>query len=195
MKTHWRDEALLIEEEDKPVQTKSLFISAGHSNTDPGAVGNGYSEADIVLELRDLLAEELRQRGVEFSKDGDKGTNLPLSQAWKMAAQHDIAVEFHCNAFHTASATGVEALCDESNAIVAGKLCKAVVDATGLSNRGVKDESVGQHSRLAFISSGEGIIMELFFISNPNDVRAYLDNKQSVVTNLADVLEEAVMGE
>jgi N-acetylmuramoyl-L-alanine amidase len=31
----------------------SLFLSAGHSDSDPGAVGNGHTEADIVLAFRD----------------------------------------------------------------------------------------------------------------------------------------------
>ena len=53
------------------MQSKSLFISAGHSGADPGAVGNGHTEASIVLEFRDLLAEALRARGVEFSRDGE----------------------------------------------------------------------------------------------------------------------------
>jgi len=35
------------------LQTKSLYISAGHSHSDPGAVGNGHTEADIVLAFRD----------------------------------------------------------------------------------------------------------------------------------------------
>ena len=34
-------------------QTTSLFISAGHSHADPGAVANGHTEADIVLAFRD----------------------------------------------------------------------------------------------------------------------------------------------
>src|SRR5690554_4284596 len=67
-----------------PMQTKTLFISAGHSDADPGAVGNGYTEADIVLEFRDYLAEALRARGVEFRKDGEPGQNLPLARAWRM---------------------------------------------------------------------------------------------------------------
>lgn len=30
---------------------KYIFISAGHSHTDPGALGSGVREADIVLEF------------------------------------------------------------------------------------------------------------------------------------------------
>ena len=80
-------------------QPKSLFISAGHSDSDPGATANGVTEADVVLEFRDLLASYLKGR-VAFDMDGSAGKNLPLSEAARMASSHDIALEFHCNAFN-----------------------------------------------------------------------------------------------
>ena len=33
----------MIKDAEEIMQTKTLFISAGHSDTDPGAVGNGYT--------------------------------------------------------------------------------------------------------------------------------------------------------
>lgn len=39
------------------MQSKTLFISAGHSRTDPGAVGNGHTEADVVLAFRDAVCK------------------------------------------------------------------------------------------------------------------------------------------
>ena len=181
--------------ENTVLQTKSLLISAGHSNTDPGAVGNGYTEAGIVLDLRDKLKEALLQRGVVSRKDGGAGQNLPLSEAIKIAEEVDVAVEFHCNSFDKPSATGVEVLCHPKDTTLAGKLCNAISKATGLFNRGVKGEDSGQHSRLGFISKGGGLIVELFFLSNPNDVKAYMDNKQAVIEAIADVLVEAVTEE
>src|SRR5690554_6315344 len=68
------------------LQTKSIFIAAGHSDADPGAVGNGFTEADIVLEFRDLVAIELRRLGMHFVKDGSPGENLPLRDAIRLAA-------------------------------------------------------------------------------------------------------------
>ena len=174
------------------MQTKTLFISAGHSDADPGAVGNGYTEANIVLEFRDLLAEALRARGVEFSKDGEPGQNLPLSKAWRMAAEHDIALEFHCNAFHTPKATGVETLSRPSNMELGLSICRAISKTLGIANRGAKGEGSGQHSRLAFVSSGGGIIVELFFISNPDDVAKYQRWKLQLAEVLADLLAEEV---
>lgn len=174
------------------LQTKSLLISAGHSSTDPGAVGNGYTEADIVLDLRDNLRQRLDERGVNARIDGGADQNLPLSEAIKIAKEVDIALEFHCNSFHKPSATGVETLCAPKDTTLAGKVANAISEATGLFNRGVKGESSGQHSRLGFISKGGGIIVELFFLSNPNDLQAYMDNKEAVVDAIADVLVEAV---
>jgi len=173
------------------LQTKSLFISAGHSETDPGAIGSGYTEADIALEFRDMLADELRGK-VVFAKDGDRGTNLPLGEAWRMAKTRDVAVEIHCNAFTNPAATGVETLSAREHYSLGEALCKAVTDTLGIANRGAKGESSGQHSRLAFISRGNGIILELFFITNPDDVAAYQRHKTALAQAVARVLIEEV---
>jgi len=174
------------------MQSKTLFISAGHSDADPGAVGNGHTEASIVLEFRDLLAEALRARGVEFSRDGEQGQNLPLAKACKAAAEHDIALEFHCNAFHKPAATGVETLSWPGDMDLGLRLCKTISETLGINNRGAKGEASGQHSRLAFVSRGGGIIVELFFISNLDDVAKYQRWKLQLAEVLADLLAEEV---
>lgn len=169
---------------------KSIFISAGHSHTDPGALGSGAREADIVLEFRDLLANALEYRGIPFTRDGRKGENLPLSQAVKMAAEADIAIEFHCNAFSNPSASGVETLSGPEHLELGARICEVVSKTLGIRNRGAKGEASGQHSRLAFISRGRGIIVELFFISNPDDMVKYQRRKMTLAEELADLLEE-----
>lgn len=174
-------------------QTKSLFISAGHSFSDPGAVGNGFSEADIVLEFRDMLADELTDRGIAFTKDGIYSQNLPLRDAITLAKGKDIALEFHCNAFTKPTATGVETLSRIHHYPLANKICSLISDTLGIANRGAKGEASGQHSRLGFISKADGIIVELFFISNPKDVESYQKNKQLLAARLANLLVEEVL--
>lgn len=171
------------------MQTKTLFISAGHSDTDPGAVGNGHTEADIVTQFRDIVADELEGR-VTFSTDGRRRQNLSLRKAIDMAARHDVAVEFHCNAFSNPAATGVETLGGDMQ--LGEALCEAVSDTLGIANRGAKGEASGQYSRLGFVSRGGGIIIELFFISNPNDVAAYFRHKQALAQAVARVLIDEV---
>lgn len=172
------------------LQTRTLFISAGHDDLDPGAVGHGYTEADIALEFRDLLANYLRPR-VVFSKDGARDQNLPLRTAVKLAAKHDVAVEFHCNAFN-GTATGVETLSRPEDYALGNRLCAAISEALGIANRGAKPEGSGQHSRLAFASQGGGIIVELFFIDNRSDLDRYFANRQAVIESIGGVLIDEV---
>lgn len=172
------------------LQTETLFISAGHSHADPGATGHGVTEADIVLEFRDLLADYLRSR-VVFAKDGQRGQNLPLSTAAKLAGKHDIAVEFHCNAFN-GRATGVETLSGDEHKPLGDALCAAISRCLSITNRGAKGEASGQHSRLAFIRTGGGIIVELFFIDNKQDQAKYIANRARLVEAVGDVLVDAV---
>lgn len=182
-----------------PNQSKSLFISAGHSESDAGASreydGRLWTEACIVLEFRDMVAKYLSEASIVFEMDGGVGENLPLTEAIKRAKDHDVAVEFHCNAFNTGHASGVETLSSESNMVLGGKLCEAVAASMGARNRGAKGEASGQHSRLGFISKGGGIILELFFITSPRDFNAYQDNKEAVAKAVADVLIKEVRDE
>ena len=57
----------------------------------------------------------------------------------------------------------------------------------GIKNRGAKPEVSGQHSRLGFVQAG-GLIVELFFITNPDDMAAYQAKKWLVGKAIADVL-------
>lgn len=174
------------------MQNKSVFVSAGHSDRDPGAVGNGYSEADVVLKLRDDIVEYLNAKGIVVTRDGSQGENLPLARAIEIAQEHDFSIELHCNSFVDPRATGVETLNDPYFDQEGKVLCEAVASALGIDNRGVKGEGSGQHSRLGFISKGGGIILELFFLSNPDDLRSYKNNYRRLVTTLGDAIIEEV---
>lgn len=171
------------------MQTKTLFVSAGHSDSDPGAVGNGHSEADIVTRFRDMVCDELEGR-VKFERDGVRGQNLKLKQAIEMASRHDVAVEFHLNSFSNPAATGVETLGGDKE--LGEALCEVVSDTIGIANRGAKGEASGQHSRLGFVSRGGGIIVELFFITNKSDMAAYYRHKDALAQAVARVLIDEV---
>lgn len=167
---------------------KTLLISAGHSVKDPGAGGNGLHEADVVTELRNIVSFYLGRANMPHTVDSDSLTkNLPLAQAIKLARKADIAVEFHCNASDDPAATGVETLGGPADLAQGKAICKTIAKVLGIKNRGAKPEASGQHSRLGFVQAG-GLIVELFFISNPNDVAVYQAKKWLVGKAIADVL-------
>ncbi|MES2533328.1 MAG: N-acetylmuramoyl-L-alanine amidase [Pseudomonadota bacterium] len=171
---------------------KTVYLSAGHSTTDPGAVGNGLKEADVAVEVRNAVAGHLRAMGVTCEVDAEGAGNLPLKDAMKGARRHKIAVEFHCNAAANPAATGVETLQAPKDKGLGTALCAAIASALKIKNRGAKPENAGQHHRLGFVQAG-GVIVELFFISNPADVKAYKDRKQALGLAIAEVLADAAI--
>lgn len=169
---------------------KHIFISAGHSDADPGACANGLREADVVTEFRDMVAHYLAEAGVTFTRDGSKGENLTLKQAIAMMPSRGISVEFHLNAAENKQATGVESLSRDNLKPLGEKLCAAISERLSIKNRGANGESAGQHTRLAFVSAG-GLILELFFVTNVADVESYKAKKWLVAKDVAQILIDA----
>ena len=141
-----------------------------------------------MLEFRDLLADALEYHGVDFTRDGSQGENMPLQFAIKCAKQAGLALEFHCNAFSKPTASGVETLSASHHRPLCAEICAVVAEVLEIPNRGPKGEASGQHSRLGFISRGGGIIVELFFISNPRDLAQYQVFKHQLAGRLAELL-------
>ena len=176
---------------------KKVLVSAGHctiknSNYDSGAVGNGFLEANEALRLRDATAKNLREKGVTVLEDGADGISEPLTKAIALARQADVAVEFHFNAGPSA-ATGIEILAKLNKKSLSQKLGLAIATATGLKLRGEvgwKRDDSGPHKRLGFCESG-GLIIEVCFISNAGDMKAYQKNFDAIARNVADVLATA----
>lgn len=166
---------------------RKIIITAGHSNDDPGATNGVLTEAHIVTDFRNMVAHYLREAGADFDTDGSGHSNLPLQYAIKLVTPGSLAVEFHCNAFSHPTATGVETLSNIAMQPFGARLCEVVSTCIGIRNRGAKDEGSGQHSRLGFVRAG-GLILELFFISNPADVRAYMDKKWVLARSVANAL-------
>ena len=176
-----------------------ILISAGHSNTDSGAVntkvlnpeGKIYRETDIATDMRNMVALYLKKAGVPHKTDGLDRVNLPLNQAGKLAEGTKVAVEFHCNAFSDPKAKGVEALAQTKDKQLSKELCAAVskhmLSPVRGSDGGWKDQGSGQHSRLYFVQKG-GIILELFFLSNPKEIARWEEVKWLVAREVADVL-------
>ena len=171
--------------------TKTVTLTAGHSNTDPGAVNGNDREADIAQDMRNIVASILRNDyGLEVKTDGEGKGNLPLREAVKLIRGSDVAIEFHTNASANKSATGIEALSTPKNRRWCQVLSKAVADASGWKLRGeggFKPDNAGQHSRLAYAQAG-GIVFEPFFISNDADLKLFKERKWIICRAVADAV-------
>ena len=149
-----------------------ITVTAGHSNTDPGAVNGKYKEAELVRNFRNAVAHYLLSAGVTIKTDGTGTINLPLNNAIALAKGASIAVEFHMNAATSKQANGIETIALPKDKKLAQELSKAVADAFGSRLRGDNgwiDQSQSARGKLGFISNG-GLIVELGFISNEEEL-------------------------
>lgn len=178
---------------------KRIFVTAGHDPVlDPGACANGVREADLTVELRDLVVRELLAigSGAVIYTEPPRTT---LTQVWTWlfgkVTNNDIAIDIHFNAA-SFEAFGCEVfyrvppVANELD--FAERLMNAVADAALLKKRGIKPESQSQHKKLwifnhAFIRPMAALI-EVCFITNLQDLKVYQANKVAVAKAIAKVL-------
>lgn len=168
-----------------------ITVTAGHGDGDPGATYGGMTEADLMAELRDLVAARLREAGHEVRTDGEGRVNRALTYAVQLIGGSDVAIELHTNAAENPAATGVEVIALPRQREAAQRVARAIANCLGLRLRGAAgwiDQSMSARGRLGFVSRG-GMVVEVFFLSNAEDRGAYLVSREAV----ADAIAEAVM--
>ena len=166
-------------------------ITAGHSNTDPGAVGNGFKEAELAAELRNIVALKLRALGHTVVTDGTGTVNQPLTTAIALIRGSAVALEIHFNAA-TPTAKGVETIALPKDKALAQKLSQAIAAVLETPVRGDKgfiDQTKSARGKLGYINAG-GLIIETCFISNANEIAVYQAKKWLVASAIAKTLDE-----
>jgi N-acetylmuramoyl-L-alanine amidase len=130
---------------------KTIAIDAGHGGEDPGAIGPGGTyEKDVVLSMALQLAKRLRSKlgwNVVLTREGDYF--VPLAERVKKAraAQADLFVSLHADAFFTPTARGasVYALSEKGASSAAAKWIankENSSDLVGGLNIGSKDKQL-----------------------------------------------------
>lgn len=170
-----------------------IFLSAGHHNADPGAIGNGYREADLARELRELTVAEIKRIGGSVIVDKDYET-LGQYISRIRPGSGSVLCELHFNASVDPSDSGSECLYPESGGLesreLAGIISKTLSLSMGINNRGAKSERKSARGSLAILRTAAGIsvLPEICFISNANDMRSYQQKKYQIAAALAHLL-------
>jgi N-acetylmuramoyl-L-alanine amidase len=174
-----------------------IYISAGHNpkglRPDPGAIGNGFHEADLTVEFRNLVVAILRGKKIEVITDKDDerlGTYLERIKT----GNGSVVLEFHFHAAASATATGTTALIGNDADRLDKAFAKELVDANasilGIKNRGVKTEADSHRGSLGLMrEQGTVALLELCFISNSEDLRKYQQNKNASASKIAEIVE------
>ncbi len=156
------------------------LLDAGHGGDDPGAVNDaeGLAEEDITLAVVKRLGEKLEEAGhaVLYTRIGDTYISPParlaLIRKWKPGA----FISVHCNASKNDSAHGTETwYADENDLELAQNIQAAMIEATGLADRGVKKDVRG----LAVLKDYDtpAVLVEIGFIRSEEDVDVITDTE------------------
>ncbi|UFU00249.1 N-acetylmuramoyl-L-alanine amidase [Radiobacillus kanasensis] len=88
-----------------------LYLDPGHGGSDPGALGNGLEEKDIVLDIalkiRSILLNDYENVEVKMSRTSDSTVSLSQRTNEANSWGADYFLSIHCNAFN-GSAQGYE---------------------------------------------------------------------------------------
>ena len=166
-------------------------VTAGHSGSDPGAVAaTGQTEAALMVELRDIVTDKLRKMGHTVRNDGGWRENLPLPYAMTLVPGCDAAIELHTNAHTNPAAKGVESISLLPQREISRTISRRIAHTLETTVRGAGgwiDQSQTARGRLGFVRVG-GIVVETFFISNPDELRKYEARKFLVATAIVEAL-------
>jgi N-acetylmuramoyl-L-alanine amidase len=174
----------------------TFTVTAGHGGKDPGAVSGEYTEAGLMTDLRNKVAAELRARGHTVKQDGDALLNWPLIEAISLVTGSAVAVDLHTNASSNPVAGGVEVVSLPSKRRGAQLLARAIASVLGNRLRhaqGWVDQNDTPRKKLGYVGAG-GYVVETFFITNPIELRDFLNRIDEVAVALADAMEQVASG-
>ena len=90
-------------------KTFTIVLDAGHGGKDPGNIGNGYREKNIVLKVVKEVGKELAKlKGVRVIYTREKDVKIDLWKRGEIAnkANANLFISIHCDA-HTSNAHGI----------------------------------------------------------------------------------------
>lgn len=156
---------------------KRIVIDAGHGAQDPGAVGpTGKREKDFNLTMAIKLDAILKGNpNLQVTLTRRTDVFLELRQRVKAANDlpSDLFISIHANAAGAATAGGTETFYNRtSSAPLAGVIQRHMLAATGFRDRGARygNFQVIRDTKM------DAVLLEVGFISNPDEERKLFDN-------------------
>ena len=156
---------------------------------DPGAVGNGRREADVVRTITQKMQAIANVRDTTDNNATTVNQNLQNQVNLMNAAGSGVAITNHLNAFNE-QATGVEVFYwagNEQMRILAAAVSKAIADALGIVNRGAKPTTTFFVHR----NTNPGVnvlLIEWCFIDNKNDMDRLDRHMDAAIQSVMNVL-------
>jgi N-acetylmuramoyl-L-alanine amidase len=155
--------------------SKKVFIGVGHGGSDPGAVANGFEEADLNLAIALACQTELVRHGVIVQMSRTKDENDPLSEEINECNvfNPDFAIDIHNNAGGGDGAEVFHTYLGGQGKVLAENILTEI-KAIGQNSRGLKTRKNSRGTDyFGFIRDikAPSIIVECAFVDNKKDLQ------------------------
>lgn len=175
---------------------KKVYLIAGHSLSDPGAIAGKTKEATLTRDLRNKISGRLTQLGVDHQVDDD---HHKLSQVIRVikSDMDDLILDIHFNAAANVVGkpvpTGVEVFIPDRPSAkevqMANQLASLVSNTLGIRSRGVKTPAQSARGTLAILQpAGTNLLLEVAFITNSEDMGRYFAHVDDLATGIAELI-------
>jgi N-acetylmuramoyl-L-alanine amidase len=155
-----------------------IIIDPGHGGRDPGAIGNGVQEKDLVLPLSLRLGRILQGMGygVQYTRTTDVEIDLEPRVQFAEQLRGDVFISIHANSLASGNPEvgGVETYYSPGSSggfALANLVHPQIIAATGARDRGVRSARFYVIRRTTMPS----ILLETGFVTNPTEA-ANLNN-------------------
>jgi len=177
----------------------SIAISSGHGLFVRGARGL-IDEVDEARKVTGRVAAILRGAGVGVSTFHENNARTVSDNVGAIVRHHnglrrDLDVSIHFNSTATGiiedRAIGVEVLHHTNNQItrqLAGRVARAISDASGLLLRHQRDSGAVARNNLSFLNNttAPAILIEVCFVNSRTDVRLYQEHFEAICHAIAE---------
>lgn len=171
-----------------------IAVIAGHRGPKTGAIGY-IDEGKETIEFRNLITKQLKKNKTEFIKDDDDA-NLSdvVKEINKKLKQNDICIDIHFNSVSSKEVSGTEimvsAYADTAEKLLAQEILQCTCNILNTKNRKVKKDSNSAKGRLKILreTNCKCILVEICFASNQDDCNKYLQHKEKLAKEYANIL-------
>lgn len=169
-----------------------ILLISGHGDGDPGAVGNGYKEANLTREMTKLVKSELSQFAEVDIADTSKNWYKHICQQGHSFdfTPYDYVLENHFNSIEEyaisdgkTKGTEIYITRSEKNDTVEREILKGI-SSIGFKDRGVikKNFDLINYIKKQGVSSA---LLEVCFISDADDMKLYKSKKKEIAKAIA----------
>jgi N-acetylmuramoyl-L-alanine amidase len=170
-----------------------IFVDAGHGGNDPGAVGNGIQEKDVVLPISLKLGQALQSMGytVYYTRTNDVEIDLEPRVAAAERINADVFVSVHANSLAPGNSgiNGVETYHSRNSTVgreLASYVHSQIISGTGASDRSVRGAGFYVIAR----TSMPAILVETGYVTNPTEARNL--NSPDYQKRMADAIARGI---